>query len=249
MKLRESKGISIITATYNSENTLKRLIDSLTSQTDSHFEWVVADGGSTDSTVDIISRYEQELNINMISAPDFGVYDGINRALAIASHEFYIVIGSDDFFDVDAIRNFKSHISDDVDIISSSTQKTSPITKFFNNFDAISPMRKYIFGHAVHSCFRKSLHDKFGLYSKRFPIAADLYFIRKAILGGARVKLCSFDPGFFSKDGLSSVDNFGALTESMRVQRETGVNTLVAVLIFCLKIFKNRGDKKIFSNE
>jgi len=229
-------SISVITATFNSEKVIGGLIDSLVSQTDKEFDWIVADGGSTDSTLDIINSYTDDICISLIEGPDFGIYDAINKAVQKSNSEFYIVVGSDDKLNSNSIYNFRNSVDDKVSIITAYPERARLIKRFRNKFDAFSPMRKYIHGHSVYTCFRRSLHGKYGLYSRRFPIAADLLFIRKCVLGGELVKSCDFDPGFFSSEGVSNADQLGVLTETMRVQVETGVSEWSAVLVFLLRL-------------
>ena len=101
--------ISIITATFNAANHLPQLIDSLQSQTNKNFEWVIADGGSTDATLDILQSIKN-LNIVLSSQVDFGIYDALNRAVKLSTSDYYVVIGADDVFKPDAIENFSNEI-------------------------------------------------------------------------------------------------------------------------------------------
>ncbi|MDQ6966765.1 MAG: glycosyltransferase, partial [Mariprofundaceae bacterium] len=103
----ERMRISIVTATFNAEQVLPSLIDSLRNQTDMNFEWVVADGASTDGTLDILQGIK-DLNVHVSSQSDFGIYDAMNRALRLSTGDFYIVAGADDRFESDAIANFRA---------------------------------------------------------------------------------------------------------------------------------------------
>jgi glycosyltransferase involved in cell wall biosynthesis len=68
--------ISIITATFNAASHLPDLVSCLRNQTYKNFEWVVADGGSTDDTLNIL-RTTKDLNVVLSSQPDFGIYDAL----------------------------------------------------------------------------------------------------------------------------------------------------------------------------
>ena len=110
--------ISIVTATYNASQQIPRLVSSLRSQTNKNFEWIIADGGSTDSTLDTIREID-DLNIIVDSKKDFGVYDALNRAIQIASGKYYVVMGADDYFYKDAIDKYLFYCSNfDYDIVS-----------------------------------------------------------------------------------------------------------------------------------
>ncbi|WP_404297320.1 glycosyltransferase [Halomonas sp.] len=234
--------ISVLTATYDSESTIGDLINSLREQNDDEFEWVVADGGSTDNTVPFIEREKGKgkLNVKIIYGPDFGIYDALNKAVKASSGDYYLVVGSDDVLNFNAIINFKKNMTSSEDIITAKCDKKSAVKRFIDKHDALAPMRKYVYGHSVYTCFKKSLHEKHGYYSRRYPIAADLLFIRKCVLGGAKIKKCNFTPGFFSENGVSSTDTIGVLAETMRVQIETGVKPYIAVSVFLLRLINYR---------
>ena len=72
--------ISVITAVYNAEDCIQHLIESLRKQNDQNFEWVVVDGLSTDSTLEILKKID-DLNIKIISEVDFGIYDALNKGV------------------------------------------------------------------------------------------------------------------------------------------------------------------------
>lgn len=71
--------LSIITATFNTSECLPRLIDSLKLQSDPDFEWIVADGGSTDKTLALVHDAAKTLNVKVDSRSDFGIYDTLNK--------------------------------------------------------------------------------------------------------------------------------------------------------------------------
>jgi glycosyltransferase involved in cell wall biosynthesis len=92
--------ITIITATYNSEATLRDTMDSILRQTWQGYEYIVVDGASTDSTLDIIKEYEPKFEGKMkyISEPDRGIYDAMNKGFAMATGSVIGILNSDDFY-------------------------------------------------------------------------------------------------------------------------------------------------------
>jgi glycosyltransferase involved in cell wall biosynthesis len=89
--------ISIITATYNSEKTIEQTILSVASQSYANIEHVIVDGKSTDRTLEIIKRL-QHPKLIYISEKDKGIYDALNKGVAMATGDVIGVIGSDDFY-------------------------------------------------------------------------------------------------------------------------------------------------------
>ncbi|UFQ99158.1 glycosyltransferase [Pseudomonas wenzhouensis] len=229
--------LSVITATYNAIQHLPDLVESLRKQTDKDFEWVVADGASTDGTVDYLKSIT-DLNLKLISQEDFGIYDALNRGIKASSGEFYLVLGADDSLTVDAVSEYKKAINNNIDIITSNFYHAGKLFKANRGPMWLTASAAFCSGHAVGSIFRKSLHEKFGYYSKRFPIAADQYFMIKAYLGGAVVKEINVVTGVFGDGGVSSLDAIGIITELYRILLELGVNKYLLTFIFYIRILK-----------
>lgn len=87
--------ISIIISTYNAEKYLEIALRSIETQTYPHWEIIVQDGGSTDGTLNILKRHPH--SVDCISAPDSGIYDAWNKAVARAGGDWIIFLGADDF--------------------------------------------------------------------------------------------------------------------------------------------------------
>ena len=92
--------ISIITATYNSGKTVRDTIESVLRQTYSDIEYIVVDGASKDNTMDIVREYEPQFNGRMryVSEPDKGLYDAMNKGIAMATGDVVGILNSDDFY-------------------------------------------------------------------------------------------------------------------------------------------------------
>ena len=232
--------LSIITATYNVEKFLSRVIKSLQEQTDKDFEWVVSDGASSDSTLEILKSTDG-INIKIISEEDFGIYDALNRGIKTCNGEFYLVIGADDELYSNAIEDYKKSIEDGIDIITACIDTNNGKIEPNSGPKWLKGQFHYISGHAVGSIYRTSLHQKFGYYSRKFPIAADQLFVLTAANYGAKIKTLKSIVGKFSNDGVSSIDILGTLCEFYRVQVLMGENKFLQTVLFILRLIKNFG--------
>lgn len=87
--------ISIITPTYNSEQYIENCIRSVMLQ-DAVFEHIIVDGGSTDGTLQILKKYENQYNMRWISEKDNGMYDAISKGFKMAKGDVFAWINSDD---------------------------------------------------------------------------------------------------------------------------------------------------------
>ena len=97
--------ISVITATYNSAATLRDTMESILRQGYTDYEYIVVDGASKDATVDIIREYEPRFEGRMrwVSEPDKGIYDAMNKGIAMATGDVVGLLNSDDFYTSDDI--------------------------------------------------------------------------------------------------------------------------------------------------
>lgn len=97
--------ISVVTICYNAKNDLEKTILSVLSQTYQDIEYIIIDGGSTDSTVDIIHKYSERL-FYWISEPDKGIYDAMNKGMDRATGSWIIFMNAGDTFcDNEVIKN------------------------------------------------------------------------------------------------------------------------------------------------
>ena len=87
--------LSVITVVRNGAETISHTIDSVRKQRDAHFEHIIVDGASTDQTLDII-RLNQHERLRWISEPDRGIYDAMNKGIAMAHGEWILFLGADD---------------------------------------------------------------------------------------------------------------------------------------------------------
>jgi len=89
--------ISLITVTFNAEATIKRCIESVIAQNYKNLEYIIIDGGSTDRTLQIVGQFNEYVNI-LISEPDKGVYDAMNKGIRLASGDIVGTLNADDYF-------------------------------------------------------------------------------------------------------------------------------------------------------
>jgi len=88
--------VSIVTPSYNSSRFIEENIRSIMGQSYENIEHIIVDGGSTDGTIEIIQKFEEEYTVQWISEPDEGMYDAIEKGFNMASGEIYAWLNSDD---------------------------------------------------------------------------------------------------------------------------------------------------------
>lgn len=113
--------ISIITINYNNVNGLKRTIDSVLAQTAQDFEYIIVDGGSKDGSKELIEKHDADIS-SWVSEKDMGIYDAMNKGIAMSHGEYLLFLNSGDcFIDCEVLDKVNSFIHDnDCDFISGS---------------------------------------------------------------------------------------------------------------------------------
>lgn len=89
--------ISVITACYNSQSTIRDAIESVVSQDWPNVEYIIVDGASSDGTLQIIDEYAEQIT-TIISEPDRGIYDALNKGIEVATGDLVGFLHSDDLF-------------------------------------------------------------------------------------------------------------------------------------------------------
>jgi glycosyltransferase involved in cell wall biosynthesis len=240
MNMGNRPTLSIVTATLNAADHLPGLIASLRAQTDHDFEWVVADGASTDGTLALL-RSITDLRVVITSQPDFGTYDALNRAIKAASGDYYVVAGADDCFEPDAIANYRRAIAESgADIVAARARYGGKIRRVKSGPVWLHAQFALIAAHTLATAIRRELHQAYGYYARQYPIAADQHFIIRACAGGASRHEADFVAGEIGDCGVSSTDFIGNATEVFRVQVGTGRSRFVQTVLLLLRLLRAR---------
>ena len=91
---------SVITVTYNAEKVLEDTLQSVISQTYRHVEYIIVDGASKDGTIKIIDKYRERIH-TVVSEPDKGLYDAMNKGIALATGNYLCFLNAGDSFHED----------------------------------------------------------------------------------------------------------------------------------------------------
>ena len=121
----DNPKISVVTVVYNSAALIENTVKSIINQSYSHIEYIVVDGGSTDGTIDILNRYKKNIS-TLISEPDRGIYDAMNKGIRLATGDFLVFINSGDKFSSHDIleKIFSAQESSTADVIYGDTDIT-----------------------------------------------------------------------------------------------------------------------------
>lgn len=182
--------ISLITATYNSAETLRDTMQSVLNQTFKDIDYIIVDGNSKDGTMDIVKEFEPKFEgrLRWVSEPDKGIYDAMNKGVKMAQGDVVGILNSDDFFASDDILEEVNAVfenEDGVDGVYGDIKyvDSKDVTKTIRRYSSAKFSRKKIlFGlMPAHPSFyvKKKCYDEFGLYSLDYKIASDFdMFVR-----------------------------------------------------------------------
>lgn len=173
--------VTVITPTYNSENSIEACIKSVHDQRGVTVEHLVVDGSSTDKTKEILKKHE---NVTHISEPDNGIYDALNKGLRLASGDFIAICHSDDvFIDPDALFklvNGMQQSDSDFSYADCIYLSGKRLVRYYKSGELNK--RRLSYGLApAHTTLvmRRSLISTVGYYSLKYPICGDFeYFTR-----------------------------------------------------------------------
>ena len=182
--------ITLITATYNSSQTISDCIVSVNNQTYQNIEHIIIDGSSKDKTIDIINSLHNRVE-KLISKPDNGIYDAMNKGIALATGDIIGILNSDDFLASDNIlekiaKTFENEKCDaifgNLDFVASN-DPFKVIRKWKS-----SPFEYGSFAkgwHCPHPTFyvKNDIYKKYGSFDISLDVSADfelmLRFIEK----------------------------------------------------------------------
>jgi glycosyltransferase involved in cell wall biosynthesis len=183
--------ISVVTAVYNREATIARAIDSFEKQSWMNKQQVVVDGASKDGTLEIVHSYTND-NAIIVSEQDKGIYDAINKGIALATGDVIGLLHSDDFFaHTDVLSEIAEAFEDpNLDIVYADAAFFSPgkpdhITRRYNSsrFSASRIRNGWMPAHTTMYA-RRRVFEEYGNYRKDFKIAADFEFIARTFGSG-----------------------------------------------------------------
>lgn len=216
--------ISVITAVFNGASSIKDALDSVFTQTYTNVESVVVDGASTDGTVEILDRYTDRIAI-LVSEPDEGIYDALNKGIHLASGDVIGFLHADDkFADREVLAWIAEAFSDpDVDA-------TYGDLVYVRNSDPDRVLRYWRAGEFAparlrqgwmppHPTFyvRRSVYERLGGFDATYRIAAD-YDCMLRFLGAGGVR-CAYLPKVLVSMRVGGMSNH-SITNILRKSRE-----------------------------
>lgn len=204
--------VSVITVSYNSMPTIGDAILSVASQSYRNREHIIIDGGSTDGTEAVIRR-NAEKNSRLVIEPDDGIYDAMNKGIALSSGDVIGFLNADDVYANEHVIGRVAEVLSDpsldscyADLIYVDSNDLSRVVRYWKSCEYTDGL----FGRGwcpPHPTFfvKKSIYESFGCFDLSYPIGNDVELMMRFL---ARHKISSsYIPELFVKMRTGGVSN------------------------------------------
>ena len=239
--------VSVITVCYNSASTIRDTIESVIAQDYEDLEYILVDGGSTDTTMDIVSQFDDGIDV-IISEPDEGIYDAMNKGIKAASGDIVGTLNSDDLFTDDRrISELAAFLDANPeldgaygDLVFVRRDDVDSITRRYSS--KLFSTRLIRFGLMLpHPTFyvKRSLFERLGFYRHGYRVAADFELITRFLKNGVRLGRIGQVMVKMREGGISTTGLFWRIHQNMeivRACRENGISTNIFLVALKLPI-------------
>ena len=183
--MENSPLVSIITIVYNGEKYIENTILSVINQSYKNLEYIIIDGGSTDNTVSIIKKYQDQIT-SWISEKDKGISDAFNKGIEKATGKIIGILNSDDWYEVNTIQQVVEHIKE-YDIVYGDLRlfKKEKIDFVLKGDHHLLDQHMTVNHPTVF--IKKEIYQKYGLFDDAYVCAMDYDLMLRLKVNG-----CSF---------------------------------------------------------
>lgn len=244
--------ISVITVCKNNQETIDKTICSVINQDYQNFEYIIIDGHSSDSTVKIINKFKKKIRY-IISETDKGIYDAINKGIALSSGQIISILHADDIFiNNQVLKNVFKYFNYNKDlnillgsVIYKKDFEKKIISRDYSSRFFMSWMLRFGISPPHPSSFiKREVYAKFGFYDNSFQIAGDYEIFLRYLL---KKKLCYkivkdyfvvMRPGGLSDKGIKSY--FISTIEILKALKKNKIysNIFFVLLRFPIKLIQ-----------
>jgi len=209
-----------VTVVYNGEKFLEETIQSVLAQDYPDLEYVVVDGGSTDGTGEILEKYRDQID-TIISEPDDGIYDAINKGIGLCAGEVIKIQNADDLLLPGAVSAAMTELDrhdprEPVIVIGQSR-----VIDLHGQIRGLITRRPIIYGFDTFNhpgwFATASVYRDFGLYSLEYRISSDYEYYLRFKTGGGRIVWIDTPVASYRQDGASS--GLAGVKEVARINR------------------------------
>jgi len=208
--------LSIVSPVYNRVSTVRKMLDSIIQQTFfNDIEFIVIDGDSNDGTKEILEEYRDYIDI-LISEPDNGIYDAMNKGCELAKGKYVYFIGADDcLYDNKCIQSIFPYLNDNIDIISARVNLVNSnmnLHKFTSNIDYIQIYAGEMIPH--QGIF---MQKKMVWFDTKYKFSADYDLLLRMLMNHKKIIFINDVIANYSVCGSSSINEEEMLVERLDI--------------------------------
>ena len=204
--MKQNILVTIITIAYNSQDCIGKTIETVASQSYQNIEYLIIDGNSSDNTVKVAESYreimqEKGIAYAIISEPDEGIYDAMNKGITLASGDIIGILNSGDWYEENAVQtavdtmenercdlmfaNIRMWKGNGNSFIKKARQRTFETSRDWNHPTTFVKAKLY----KKHPFRKKGIHDDYGFYLEMRKLGVSIVTVDKVLanfkMGGA----------------------------------------------------------------
>jgi glycosyltransferase involved in cell wall biosynthesis len=214
--------LSVVTVVYNNVNDIERTLLSVIGQNYPDIEYIVIDGSSTDGTLTIIENHKQHIT-KLVSEPDTGIYDAMNKGLAMATGDYIIFMNSgDEFYSPETVVNVFA-TADDADIYYGETEMIAAdgtsLGQRRHKAPANFTWKSFKYGMSVsHQAIyiKRSLAEPYNL---QYKLSADIDWILRAAKKAKKIINVNQYVAKYKVGGMSKLKHRQSLAERFAIMK------------------------------
>lgn len=220
--------ITIVTVSYNAEKDIEKTMRSVCEQSYENIEYLIVDGNSSDSTLNIANRIREEyknkgIDIGIISENDNGIYDAMNKGIKMASGKWILFLNTGDyFFNREIISDVFSQKRDDkiTGIYGDTIRYLGGLTKRVEGKPLSCIQKELPLPFCHQSVFVKTKIMKELLFDTKYKYAADYDFFVRCFLDGCEFEHISKVISCYLMGGASEVNTIKHLSEKIQIREK-----------------------------
>ncbi len=201
----QTPKISVITPTFNSESTILRTVQSVVSQGFNEIEYIVIDACSTDSTIEQISQYKEQ--VKLFSESDSGIFDGMNKGVELSQGQIIGIINSDDWYLSGSLQTVWDAFQNlDCDVLIGGVDVYLNNNQIESRIHNVNELENHMVSHPG-VFIKRRVYEEIGGYSLTYRVASDYDFLLRVLKSGYKLSVIHKSLSAYSLGGYSDSPN------------------------------------------
>lgn len=230
--------ISIITVVFNGEKYLEQTIQSVINQSYDNVEYIIIDGGSSDGTVDIIKKYEEQIDY-WVSESDEGIYDAMNKGFILSTGEVFGIINADDWYEKYALEKSIKKLSQSLDnYVTGAVIRVPSGIEVKPKYPLNSRTYQGMMYPHIGGFISKQIYKTIGLFDLQYRVSSDFDMAMRIHLHGYKSLYLDMVVGQVREGGVSAGNE--SKKENMNIAIKYGRHYIIAKILYYIYVLKTK---------